>query len=303
MEGLFLRAKKEKSRIRRVFWLAVLAAGYAMEHQLLVVCACCATVVEILVMTCNRRGYFRIGQNRICARYHWFGKLDCSLDEVAFAYAQNMTLNVLRKDGKRYAIGWLLNAAELSNEIQRHILSMEQDSPDALREQLQRTHERRRREILWVVAGCGMMFVNILLTVWMTGSRELTAFTRQDWILFVIMASIEVGTIGATFALACRSGRYLLDLACLRHRLQGAAVMTQTLPSNHVKAVYTDPDFNGRLVVCGIPNDGSLYYIVQEFEDDFRLAMTETSRFFEDEAELMDELSSDLIDITGWFPR
>ena len=301
MEGLFLKAKKEKSRVRRVFWLALLAASHGMGRPMLMISAGLATAFEILTVTFNRQGYLQVERGRIHARYHWFGKLDCGLDEVVFSFSQNMTLNILCKDGKHYAIARLANAGELSNEIQRQILSMEQNSPNALKGELERIHERRRREILMVVAGCGMMFVNIFLTVWMTGGRELSVFTRQDWILFGIMATIEMGTVVGTFVFACQSGRRLVDLAYLRHRIQGAAIRTQVLPSACVKAVYTDPDYNGRLVVCEIPNDGSLYYVVQEFEDDVRLATTETSRFFDDESELMEELSLDLIDITGWF--
>ena len=124
---------------------------------------------------------------------------------------------------------------------------------------------------------------------------------RRDWILFSIMAAIEIGTLIWTFALACRSGRRLVDLAYLRHRLQGAAIVTQILPSTCMKAVYTDPEFNGRLVVCGIPNDGSLYYVVQEFDDDFHLVTIENSRFFDVASDLLEDLSEDLIDITGWF--
>ena len=301
MEAQFLRAKKEKSRIRLVFWAAVFAAAYATEKQLLMFCAGLAAAVEILVITFNRCGYFKIEQGRIRARYHWFSKLDCGLDEVAFAYGQSMNLNILMKNGKGYTIAFLENAHELSNEIQRQISTREQESSDALKNQLAQVRLRRRRGIYRVIACCVILFSNILLTVWMTGGRDLSEFSRRDWVLFSIMAAIEIGTLVWTFAIACRSGRQLVELAYLRHRIRGAAVMTQILPSACVKAVYTDPEFDGRLVVCGIPNDGSLYYIVQEFVDDFRLNTVETSRFFDIESELMEDLSEDLIDITGWF--
>ena len=141
----------------------------------------------------------------------------------------------------------------------------------------------------------------IFLAVWMTGGREMFEFSRRDWILFSIVAVIEAATLVGIFALGCRGGRRMLDLAYLRHRLQGAAIVTQVLPSACMKAVYTDLEFNGRLVVCGLPNDGSLYYIVQEFDDDFHLTTTETSRFFDNDSDLMEDLSADLIDITGYF--
>ena len=301
MEGQFLTWKRERSNIWLMLWLAVFAVAYAARKPLLLVCAALAIAVVLLMITFNRRGYFRIEQGRIHARYHWFARLDCSLDEVAFANAQSLNLNILMKNGKGHTIAFLENAHELSNEIQRQISTREQESPHALKNQLAQVQLKRRRGIYRVIACCVILFWNILLTVWMTGGRELSEFSRRDWVLFSIMAAIEIGTLVWTFAIACRSGHQLVELAYLCHRIQGAAIMTQILPSACVKAVYTDPEFNGRLVVCGIPNEGSLYYIVQEFDDDFHLTTTETSRFFDNDSDLMEDLSADLIDITGWF--
>ena len=301
MEGQFMTSKKEKSRIKMLFWLAVCAAAFAAKKPLLLVCAALATVVVLLMMTFNRRGSFRIEQGMIHARYHWFVRLDYSLDEVAFTYVQGMNLNILMKNGKHYAIAFLENAHEVSNEIRRQISTREQESTDELKNQMNKVLLKRRWEIYRVITGCVIMFANIFLTVWMTGGRELSEYSRRDWVLFSIMAAIEIGTLVWTFVLACRSGRHLVDLAYLRHRFQGAAIVTQILPSACVKALYTDPEFNGRLVVCGIPNDGSLYYVVQEFDDDFHLVTIETSRFFDVESELLEDLSEDLMDITDWF--
>ena len=301
MEGQFLTWKRERSNIWLMFWLVVFAVAYAARKPLLLVCAALAIAVVLLMITFNRRGYFRIEQGRIHARYHWFARLDCSLDEVAFANAQSLNLNILMKNGKHYAIAFLENAHELSNEIQRQISTREQEGTDELKNQMNQVLLKRRREICWVIACCVILFADIFLTVWMTGGRELSEFSRRDWILFSIMAAIEIGMLVWTFVLACRSGRRLVDLAYLRHRMQGAAIVTQILPSACVKAVYTDPEFNGRLVVCGIPNDGSLYYVVQEFDDDIHLTTTETSRFFDNDSDLLEDLSEGLIDITGWF--
>ena len=301
MEGQFFSGKKAKGRMRLAFCLALVAVACGMEKHLLLALAALMTTGQIFLMNFNRHASFRIEEGRIHARYHWFGKLDCSLDEVVFAYAQYMTLNILLKDGKRCAIACFVNAAEVCNEIQRQKFAIEQDSTDALRKQLNQIHLKRRREIYWVIAASVMLFANIFLAVWMTGGRELFEFSRRDWILFSIVAVIEAATLVGTFALACRGGRWMLDLAYLRHRLQGAAIVTQVLPSACMKAVYTDLEFNGRLVVCGLPNDGSLYYIVQEFDDDFHLTTTETSRFFDNDSDLLEDLSADLIDITGYF--
>ena len=253
------------------------------------------------MVTFNQRAFFRIEQGRILARYHWLGKMDCDLEEVAFAQSRDMTLNILLSNGKRHVIGFLSNASELCDEIRRKNFTMEQAAPEFLREQLEQIHQKRCRRIYWTIGGCALLFVNIALTVLLTGGREIYAFSPRDWWFFSFMGGVEFGTLVATFAMAQRCGRWMIDMQYLRHRLQKSSIAAQLLPSGQVKAVYTDVDLNGRLTVCGLPNDRSLFYIVQEFNDDFHLDTVETSSFFEDQAALMEDLAPNLLDITSWF--
>ena len=301
MEGQFLMARKDRVRLRLVLWVAVGAVSLPAEWPLLLVLAIFAVVVEILAMTFNRRGCFRIENGGIHARYHWFGKLEPKLDDIAFVHSQTLTLTILLKNGKRYTIGGLVNATELREEIQRNIFTGEQETPAVLRNQMESVHGRRRRILRWTIGTIAMMFVNIALAVMLTGGREFSDYSGRDWLLFSIMAAIEAVTVTVAFATASRCGGLLLDLAYLRYRLQGAVIASQLLPSASVKAVYTDADRSGRVVVCGLPNDSSLYYIVQEFDSDFRLVTVETSRFFDDEPELMRDLAVALIDVTSWY--
>ena len=301
MNGYFVTASMEKCRIRLAFWVAVLAFSWATETWGLPIIAALAVIAEILVMMFNRRSYFRIEQGRIKARYHWFGKLDCSLDEVAFVRGQTMNLDILLKNGKRSSLAFIANEQELCGEIRRHLLAVEQEMPDRLKEKLMQIHQKRRRMICGAIA-CGvMMFVNIFLADWMTGGMEFEGFTNQDWIRFWIITAAETVTVTGMFALAFRSGRLLVEMEHLRYRIQRAVLAAQILPSASVRAVYTDADAKGRVVVCGIPNDQSVYYIEQNFDADFHLHTGYTSDFFNDLTELEEELSPELIDITYWF--
>ena len=303
MEGKFLTAKKGGCRIRLVFWLAALTVAYATDKVLLMVCAVLAIVVEILVRTFNQNSYFRMEEGRVCAQYHWFGRLDCNLDEVAFVRSQTMNLDILLKNGKRHSIAFVANEQQLCSEIRRQIFAREEKTPDALKDQLMQIHQKRRRMIYWAIACGAMMFVNIFLADWITGGMEFEGFSHQDWILFWIIAAAETVTVAGMFVLASRSGRLLVEMEHLRDRIQRAGIAAQILPSASVKAVYTDADAKGRVVVCGIPNDQSVYYIVQSFDADFHLHTAYTSDFFNDLAELREELSPELIDITSWFQR
>lgn len=302
MEGKFLIANRRKNGIFLVFWLATGAAAYAAELPVLLILAILAAIVEIFVMTFNRGAYFLIEDGRIQARYHWFGRLYCALEDLAFINGQMMTLNLLLRNGKRCTIAFVSNAEEVSADVRRVTFSMEQEDPAVLKEQMEKVHQKRRREVYWVIAGCVLIFVNIALLVLATGGRETDAFSSCDWVICRVMTIIECATVFATFWIARRCGMQLMDINFLRHRLQSAVVASQVLSSNCVKAVYTDLDLNGRVVVCGLPNDDSLYYMVQEFDDHFHLITVETSGFFDDEEDLMEDLSPTLIDITSWFP-
>ena len=303
MNGYYVTARIKKCTIRLVFWAAVLAFSWAKEMWGLPVLAALAVIAEIFVMTFNRRSNFRIEQGRITARYHWFGRLDCSLDEVAFVRSQTMNLDILLKNGKRHSIAFVANEQQLCSEIRRQIFAMEEKTPDVLKDQLMKIHQKRRRMIYWAIACGAMMFVNIFLADWITGGMEFEGFSHQDWILFWIIAAAETVTVAGMFVLASRSGRLLVEMEHLRNRIQRACIAAQILPSASVKAVYTDADAKGRVVVCGIPNDQSVYYIVQSFDADFHLHTAYTSDFFNDLVELGEELSPELIDITSWFQR
>ena len=301
MESKFLTANRRKNGIYLIFWMATCAMAYAADLPVLLIVAVLAAIVEIFMLTFNRGDYFRVEEGRIHARYHWFGRLDCDLEDLVFIYGQPMTLNLLLKNGKRCSIAFLANAEELCAEVRRLTFSAEQEPPTVLTEQLEAVNQKRRRDVRWVIAGCVLIFVNIALMVLATGGREADAFSSRDWTVCWVMTAVECATVFATFWMARRCGMQLMDVYHLRHRLQSAVIGSQILPSNCVKSVYADTALNGRVVVCGLPNDSSLYYIVQEINDAFELVTSVASPFFDREEDLMEDLALDLIDITSWF--
>lgn len=301
MKARFATAQKEKCRIRLVFWLAVGTAAFVSDKSLLLICSILAVTAELLLMTFNRRACLCIDNDRIRAGYHWLGKLNCGLDEVAFAWPQVMMMTILLKNGKRYSIAWIENSFELCSEISRRIFFRETESPEVLRNELAQIRQKRRREIYWVIAGFVILFTDIGLTVLLTGGKEMFEFSERDWVFFYTMALMMVGILIAVTVVARRCGHRLLELDHIRHRLYGAVVSAQPLPANRVRAVYTDEHYDGRLVVCGLPNEDSVYYCVQDFDENFRLVTVETSRFFNDLEELKRELPAELLDITPWF--
>ena len=56
-----------------------------------------------------------------------------------------------------------------------------------------------------------------------------------------------------------------------------------------------------RIVICGYPNDESVYYCVQEFVGNYLLKTVDTFEIYENEDNLPDEALSTFIDISDNF--
>lgn len=88
---------------------------------------CVCSLVSLLF---NHGAFVQIEENHIRAKFHWFGKLDCCLDDIAFVMAQTNTLSILMKNGKRQIIMGLENPWPLSSAIRKHIFSIENALPN-----------------------------------------------------------------------------------------------------------------------------------------------------------------------------
>ena len=254
-------------------------------------------------MMLNYGAYIHIEGNTIKAKYHWFGRLDCNIDEVEFVLPQVNTLTILLKNGKRHTIMVVENSWALSAVIRRKSFEIEKETPDSLRQKLSQEQAARKKEIWWVSGVGVLLFVNTLVAALLTGFRDMNEFSRLDWILFSVMGAIELLTLIGLFYIAQRCGKHLLPIEQLKYRLRGAVIAAHPLPTNNTTAVYTDENRTGRIVVCGYPNDDSAYCYVQTIVGDFELETAYESAVYENAEELwIEEFSKEefsaLFDIT-----
>lgn len=256
-------------------------------------------LVTIPSMLLNHGAYIHIEENSIHAKYHWFGRIDCNIDEVAFVLPQINTITILLKNGKRHVIMGVENSWPLSSAIRRQIFALETESPNDLRQKLDHAQAVRKKELWWVLGCIALMFANIFIAVLLTGGRDLDKFGKLDWTLFAVMGFIELLTLIGLFYAAGRCGKHLLPIEQLKYRLRGAVIASQPLPSNNIKNIYTDENYTGRIIVCGFPNDASVYYCVQEFTGNFALETVHTSEIYNDKDALPGDGFSALIDITS----
>ena len=249
----------------------------------------------------NFGAFVHIDENSIKAKYHWFGKLNCKTDEIAFAMAQVNTLTILLKSGKRHVIMGVENVWPLASAIRQQIFTVETETPNALMRKLEEVQAARKKKLYWVIGCVALMIANIFIAVLLTGGKEMYAFSNTDWILFSIMGVVEILTVILTFCLAGQCGKQLLPIEHLKYRLKGAYIATTPLPAGIVKRVYTDANHMGRIVICGYPNDESVYYCVQEFVGNYLLKTVDTSEIYENEDSLPNEALSTFIDISDIF--
>ena len=261
---------------------------------------CLAAVLSGLY---NRKGYIRLENGRIQARYHWLGRMDCAIEDIAFVLPQVNTLTILLKSGRRHIITGVENSWLLSRRIRRQLYAAERELPDSLRQELNLAKAKRAKTLTWVVCGTAMLFVNILLAVLLTGGRELHEFRRSDWYRFLGMVFLELFLLIALLGVANQCGKQLLTLEVLRYRLHGALIAFTPLPTNHVCRVYTDENNSGRVVVCGFPNSKSVYYCVQEFSEDEKLKTVYSFQIYASRKALPEDAFSGLMDISFLFPK
>lgn len=257
---------------------------------------------SIISLFFNFKAYFYIEEDHIQSRYHYFGRINCNLSDVVFVLGRNNTLMIQLKDGKRHTIMGIENAWPLATAIREQIFHIETAPPDDLLSKLETAQAVHKKKLFYTLGCVALMFVNIFIAVFLTGGKDMYAFTKTDWLLFGIMGVIEVLTVVFLFYFANQCGKQNFPIEQLKHQLKGAHIAADPLPAGIVERVYTDANHTGRIVVCGYPNDESVYYCVQEFLGNFILKTVHTSKIYDNEEILSEDADFNiLIDITDHF--
>lgn len=303
MEGVFIRRNKTN------LWLILLLFGLlfivlyfvtnaAASGRAIILLLIGLLLLDVSALSAlfNYGAYIHIYESTVSARYHFFGKLDCNIKDIEFVLPQTNTLTILLKSGKRYTIIGVENSWQLSDYLRFRCFVIEKESPSAIRQKLTQAKAVRWKELRWIFIGILFMFAYILIAVLLTDGRDIYEFSKTDRIIFIVMATFEILTSTFLFIAADHHGKMFLPIEQLKYRLRGAVVVSSPLPTNNIIAVYTDWDYSGRVVLCGFPNDESVYFCLQKFTEDFELKTTYTSKIYDSRDKLPSE--EQLIDIT-----
>ena len=257
-----------------------------------VICIC-----SIISFLFNYKAFFHIENEHIKAKYHLFGKINCKLSDITFAMARVNTLIIQLKDGKIHTIMGIENSWQLASIIRQNMPFEVNEQPETLIEKLNKLESSKKKGLIYVCSGVALMFINIFITVFLTGEREMHEFSNIDWTVFAIMGAIEIATVIATFYFANKTGKNNIPIEKLRYEIKRRIIETQPLLPGFIIAVYADEDYTGRITLFGYPHDSAVYYSVQNFTPDYTLFKTYTSDVYDNQEELPADFEV-LIDIT-----
>lgn len=255
------------------------------------------SLVGICFLLFNFKAFFYIDKEHLKGKYHYFGKIDCSIHDIIFALGRNRTLIIQLKGGKTHTIMGVENAWHLASIIRRNMPFDVAEQPETLIEELNNLKSSKKKGLIYVCSGLALMFINIFITVFLTGEREMHEFSKTDWTVFAIMGVIEIATVIATFYFATKAGKNNIPIEKLHYELQRRIIETQPLLPGNVIKVFADENYTGRIILYGYPNQSSVYYTVQEFASDYTFFKSYESEIFDNVEQLQDGFEA-LIDIT-----
>lgn len=262
--------------------------------------AICICIPNILGLLFNFKAYLYINDRHIKGRYHYFGKIDCDISEVDFVTARINTLIIHLKNGKSHTIMGIENSLVLSSAIKKDMTFEAKEQPETLIKKLNKLKSDKKKWLIYVFIGLALMFINIFITAFLTGERELYEFSKTDWIIMSIMGGVEIATVIATFYFANKTGTNNIPIEKMNYDIKRTIVETKPLLSGNVLNVYSDEDYSGRVTLFGYPNEDDVYYTVELFSSDYHLAKYRTSEIYESIGYLPEDFE-DLNDITEKF--
>lgn len=258
----------------------------------------------------NHKAYIKMDSKHIEAKYGLNKKINIPISDIEFSFGVQNPYNkdissftLLLKNNKRYTITHLLNPEELSYFINKNITSTKQNSLDIQTKELQNVKSQRKEELIITCIGLCCMFLSIFVTVFITDSKELYEFNNSDWLYFSIFCIVETILVITVFYFAIKAGNKLLLIEYNQYKIRKIIIEQTPAINGNIYNIYTDAIYSARLTIFGFPHSESIYYSLENFDNDLRLYLYETSQVYnsKDELPFNQQDLEDLINITHLF--
>ncbi len=307
MEGMFLRKKFNiwlfllflcgLAFIGMYIFLNIVDPEATSELLTFLIIGIMLCLVVIPSWLLNLGAYIHIDETSIKAKYHWFGKIDCNISDVDFVLGQGNSLTIQLNNGKRHTIMGIENAFSLSSAIRQNMSFETTEQPNVLIQKLNDLKQAKKQGVINVCLCLALMFINIFVTVFLTGERDLHEFSKTDWIIFIIMGVLELIIVIGAFYLAQKTGKNNLPIEKLQFLICKSIIETKPPLPNYLIQVLTDDNYRERISIFGYPHRNTVYFIVEAFDADYNLIQVFTSETYENHSDLPADFET-LIDIT-----
>lgn len=255
----------------------------------------------VLILCRNRNAFFSVEDDRVTARYGLGRTLDVALGEVADVRWRVSGVLILRlRGGAAARIGGLSNAAFLGTFLRKKLgLDRVEGTAAELHEQWRALRKKRRRETAGLIA-CLVVLVGVIAAVMvLTGLRSPAVFTPTEWTVAALGIALGAASGAGAYLFARSAGDKLVRLIELENAGRRAAILGTPLCPGNMLAVYSDPDFLGRVTVYSMPKSNEVYYVTERVEGD-EAVKAYTSEFFPS-LQKLEPLLRELEDITKYF--
>ncbi len=242
----------------------------------------------------DHKAFIHADDSRVKAFCHFGLSLSCEISEIESVSYTGMELTLKLKTGRRYSLIYMKNAYDVGRYIRRRLprkTEKTQSKETLLAETMRLTQ-------MWKQCGSALIlsfvlwFAGIILTVWMTDWKDMSEFTRNDWVIFAAMTGICLIVMIVIVLLTRKTARLNVLLNEKRRLLARAILFGTPLRSGNVVAVFVDDvdDIGLRMTVYGYPNAEDVYYIVEQADRHGQLVCTHESHIYSNFSELAPEL-------------
>lgn len=175
------------------------------------------------------------------------------------------------------------------------------ETPAVLIKKLNHLRSIVKKNVVFMCICAFVMFVSIVVAALFIGDKDIDAYIMVDWIISIAMIVTAVASAIVMFVLGDRAGKQNIEVPAMQYMVRRAIIEKTYLPTANILKVYTNDDYFGRIIICGYPNDSSVYYFMQKIVyDNYALETSAPSEIFEDIEHLPEGLD-ELIDITDKF--
>ena len=221
-------------------------------------------LITIPSWTLNRGAFFHVTEDTIRAKFHWFGKIDCKLSDVAFVFPQINTLTISLKNSKYYTVMGISNSWQVASFITHRISFEVKDPPEALIKKLDQSKRSKMQYLIRCSIATAFMLITPFITLFLTEEKPMHEFTRADWIITAVMGIILIFSTVDAFRFANKTGKMNIPLEKLHYEIRRTVMETSPLLYGNAIKVFINEEASVRVTVFEDPSSETVSYTTEQ---------------------------------------